>query len=36
MRMEASRIGALHDMTLGDGYLGSRTDEERSEMRCVV
>jgi len=23
-------------MTLGNGYLGSRIDEERSEMRYVV
>lgn len=22
--------------TLGNGYLGSRIDEERSEMRCLV
>ena len=24
------------EMTLGNGYLGSRIDEERSEMRYVV
>jgi hypothetical protein len=24
------------NMTLGNGYLGSRIDEERSEMRYVV
>ena len=26
----------LHIMTLGNGYLGSRIDEERSEMRYLV
>jgi hypothetical protein len=26
----------LIDMTLGNGYLGSRIDEERSEMRYLV
>lgn len=26
----------LHKMTLGNGYLGSRIDEERSEMRYLV
>ena len=25
-----------HRTTLSDGYLGSRTDEERSEMRYVM
>lgn len=25
-----------HEMTLGNGYLGSRIDEERSEMRYLV
>lgn len=25
-----------HKMTLGNGYLGSRIDEERSEMRYLV
>lgn len=25
-----------NNMTLGNGYLGSRIDEERSEMRYVV
>ena len=26
----------LKEMTLGNGYLGSRYDEERSEMRYLV
>jgi hypothetical protein len=27
---------SLREMTLGNGYLGSRYDEERSEMRYLV
>lgn len=26
----------MNEMTLGNGYLGSRIDEERSEMRYLV
>lgn len=34
----AALLFALHNscMALGNGYLGSRIDEERSEMRYVV
>ena len=35
----AAGLAVLHDLTkttLNNGYLGSRNDEERSEMRYVV
>ncbi len=33
---EAARPGYNANTTLNNGYLGSRTDEERSEMRYLV
>ncbi len=38
MHMDCRRIRRNHKQktTLNDGYLGSRNDEERSEMRYVV
>ena len=32
----ATRLDIVNMTTLNDGYLGSRNDEERSEMRYVV
>lgn len=36
LRPGRSVVFALYGMTLGNGYLGPRIDEERSEMRYVV
>jgi hypothetical protein len=35
-RVGGGFVGKLREMTLGNGYLGSRYDEERSEMRYLV
>ena len=32
----ATRLDIVNMTTLNDGYLGSRNDEERSEMRYVM
>jgi hypothetical protein len=35
-REAKKRTSEIHNTTLSNGYLGSRNDEERSEMRYVM